>query len=73
MYPVHIFDIREAKIAREIAFEKWKVVAEIPLLRPDLVTPHLAKLVHFFVRKINAVRPDFGSDLEHYVITACGT
>ena len=36
--PVHIFDIREAKIAREMAFEKWKVVAEIPLLRPDLVT-----------------------------------
>jgi hypothetical protein len=35
--PVHIFDIR-ARIAKEIAFEMWKVVARFLLLRPNLMT-----------------------------------
>jgi hypothetical protein len=36
--PVDIFESRQAKIANEIAFAMWKVVAAVPLLSPDLVT-----------------------------------
>ena len=39
--PFHIFDIREAKIAKEIAFERWKVVLEIPFASPGSGDSHI--------------------------------
>lgn len=40
MCPVKIFDIREAKIAKEIAFKMWKVVSEIPFASPGSGDSH---------------------------------
>jgi hypothetical protein len=38
MCAVHILDIREAKFAKEIAFEMWRWHRRFALLRLDLVT-----------------------------------